>query len=385
MIAELYLARRYLFRGKARHISFIGIVACIGIALGIATLIIVISVMNGFDRDLMSRLMRFNYHLTIESFDNEDLSRIEEEIERWPEVEGASMFLQTQVFAKFEKIIVPLVVKGVDFSDSGEKKVFYQYIQETVGPEGFFVGEGLRERFFITDEFDFYPLEKSLKLKKEKVRGFFKVGLYDVDNNYLIADLEKAKGLSPNYLLFLGVRIKEPFLADEVKKRISREFGEGVFATTWIESNQVLFSALQLEKITMFIILSLIVLVAAFNIFATLTVKVVEKTKDIGILKSLGFRRSHIRSVFSLQGLLLGCMGTFLGTALGLGLCLLLQTYPFIKLPESIYYIEYLPVAIRYRDIAFIMGMGICLSYIFSLLPALKAARLAPSEALRYE
>ncbi len=217
------------------------------------------------------------------------------------------------------------------------------------------------------------------------MKGFFKVGLYDIDNNYIIADLEKAKSLSPNYLLFLGVRVEDPFKAREIKNRISSRFGKGVFVTTWMESNKVLFAALQLEKVVMFIILSLIVIVAAFNIFSTLTVRVVEKTKDIGILKSLGFTRSHIRAIFSLQGLLLGVIGTLAGAVLGLGLCWLLKNYPFIKLPQEIYYIETLPIAINYRDIGFIVLMGMCLSYIFSLLPAIRAAKLLPSDALRYE
>ena len=379
------MARRYLFRGKARHISFIGIVSCLGIALGVATLIIVISVMNGFDRDLMERLMRFNPHLRVECLDNGQLSQIEKEVEAWGGVEAASVTLQTQVFAKFENLILPLVVKGVDFEDKKEKQMLYQYVTKERATEGFFIGEGLKRRFFILDKIEFYPLEKKMRSQVESVRGTFKAGLYDIDNNYLITDLEKAKSLSPNYLLSLGVRVNNPYKAFMVKKKILEKFNQGVFVSTWMELNRVFFSALKLEKIVMFIILSLIILVAAFNIFAALTVGVVEKTKDIGILKSLGFTRKRITRIFSLQGLLLGFIGTFSGVVLGLGLCLALAKYPFIKLPEEIYYIEYLPMAINYRDIGLIIFVGISLSFIFSLLPAIRAARLQPCEALRYE
>lgn len=385
MIPELFLARRYLFRGKARHISFIGIVSCLGIALGVATLIVVISVMNGFDRDLTDRLMRFNQHLTIECLDQEQLPEIEKELETWEDVETASISLQTQVFAKFNDLVLPLAVKGVDFQDKEESRMLYQYIIRETASEGFFVGEGLRRRFFILDRIEFYPLKKKLQLQEGVVRGSFKVGLYDIDNNYLITDLERAKSLSSNYLLFLGVRISDPYKVFQIKKRILAEFDQDVFVSTWIESNQVFFSALQLEKLVMFIILSLIILVAAFNIFATLTVGVVEKTKDIGILKSLGFTRKRISRIFSLQGLLLGFIGTLSGAVLGLGLCIVLEKFPFIKLPQEIYYIEYLPMAINYRDIGLIVLVGIALSFIFSLLPAMRAARLQPSEALRYE
>jgi len=385
MIPELFLAWRYLFRGKARHVSFIGIVSCLGIALGVATLIVVISVMNGFDRDLMDRLMRFNQHLTIECLDQEQLPEIEKKLETWEDVETASISLQTQVFAKFDKLVLPLAVKGVDFQDKKESQMIYQYITRETASEGFFVGEGLRRRFFILDKIEFYPLKKKMQLQEGLVRGSFKVGLYDIDNNYLITDLENAKSLSSNYLLFLGVRIGDPYKASQIKKKILVEFGQDVFVSTWMESNQVFFSALQLEKLVMFIILSLIILVAAFNIFATLTVGVVEKTKDIGILKSLGFTGKRIARIFSLQGLLLGFIGTLSGTVLGLGLCIGLEKFPFIKLPQEIYYIEYLPMAINYRDIGLIILVGIVLSFIFSLLPAMRAARMQPSEALRYE
>lgn len=384
MIPELFLARRYLFRGKSRHISFIGVVSCLGIALGVATLIIVISVMNGFDRDLMDRLMRFNQHLRVECLDNEQLSRIEEEVETWEGVEAASISLQTQVFAKFDKLLLPLIVKGIDFNDKEESQIIYQYITKETASEGFFIGEGLKRRFFILDEIEFYPLKKKLQLQKGVIRGTFKVGLYDIDNNYLITDLERAKSLSSNYVLFLGVRVSDPYKAAKIKKKILAKFDQDVFVSTWMESNQVIFAALKLEKVVMFIILSLIILVAAFNIFATLTVGVVEKTKDIGILKSLGFTRKRISRIFSLQGLLLGFVGTLSGAVLGLGLCMGLERFPFIKLPQEIYYIEYLPMAINYRDIGLIVLVGIVLSFIFSLLPAMRAARLQPSEALRY-
>ena len=177
----------------------------------------------------------------------------------------------------------------------------------------------------------------------------------------------------------------DPFGAPELKKKIRDTFSEGVFAVTWMESNKVLFSALQLEKLTMFIILSLIIVVACFNIFATLTVRVVEKTKDIGVLKALGFTRRNILGIFSFQGLLLGVIGTSFGTGLGLGVCYLLDKYHFIQLPQEIYYIEYLPIAINYPDIALIVSIGFLLSYLFSLLPAMRAAKFLPSEALRYE
>ncbi|MBU2102817.1 MAG: ABC transporter permease [Candidatus Omnitrophota bacterium] len=385
MRTELFLARRYLFRGKAKHISFIGVISCTGVALGVAALIVVISVMNGFDRDLMEKLLRFNYHLVVESVKSEELGGIKEKVLAYEGVESASVYLQTQVFAKFENYVAPLMVKGVDLADAQEAAIFYKYVKEDLKNDGFFVGEGLKKRYYLARKLEWYPLARKMELQEGQIRGTFKVGIYDIDNNYLIMDLAKAKTLTPNYLLFLGIRIKDPFTAERIKQRIVADFPEGVFASTWMETNRILFSALKLEKIAMFVILSLIVLVASFNIFATLTVKTVEKTKDIGVLKSLGFTNNKILAMFSLQGLLLGVIGVAAGLILGLGLCWALAKYQFIKLPEEIYYVESLPVALNYRDIGLIALVGIALAFFSSLLPAIRASRLAPSEALRYE
>lgn len=385
MKTELHLARRYLFRGKAKHISFIGLVSCAGVALGVWALIVVISVMNGFDRDLMDRLMKFNYHLTIESIERERLTKLKDFLKDIKEVESSSLFIQTQIFVKFDNYTLPLLVRGIDFTNERELNLFLQYVSQDNKQEGWFIGEGIAKRFLVSKKLEYYPIQRVLELKEAPLRGTFKVGLYDIDNNYIITDLKQAEAIAPQYLLFLGVRIKDPFKANRVKELIRIQFKERVFINTWMENNRVLFSALKLEKLVMFIILSLISLVASFNIFATLTVKVVEKTKDIGILRALGFTAKAILTIFSLQGLLLGTIGTIAGGVSGLGVCFILRKYPFIKLPEEIYYIEYLPVAINYRDIFLIVFLGILLSYISSLAPALRASRMSTSCALRYE
>ena len=381
---EVFLALRYLFRGRARHISFISIISCLGVMLGVATLIVVISVMNGFDKDLMSKLLRFNYHITIESVRREIPEGVIKRVRNTEGVKGAAIFLQTQVFGKFNDYIVPIIVRGIDFSSRYEKKTFYKYVLKEKGNEGFFVGDGLRKKFLLGDRISYYPLSRKLRLKESKIRGVFKIGLYDIDNNYLVCNINEAKALGNNYLLFLGVRVNDPFKAAAVKSQLKNLEDDGFMVNTWIETNGALFSALKLEKITMFVILSLIVVVASFNIFSTLTIKVVEKTKDIGILKSLGFNSGHILSIFSIQGLMLGVIGVAAGVILGITLCFVLKEYHFIKLPQEIYYISYLPVTVKTKDIALISSLGILLSFISSLFPAVRASRLKPSEALRY-
>lgn len=385
MLTEIYLARRYIFRGRSRHISFIGIISCLGIAVGVAALIIAFSIVNGIDGGLMKRIMRFQDHLIIDSLNRQELDEVKQELSSWPEVEVAYFSLNTQVFAKFNDTIVPLAVRGVDFSDSKAKALFYQYVKEELRQDGFFIGDGLSRQFLIDKKIEFYPLEKSLNLKREKVRGVFKVGLYDIDNYYLIADLAKAKSLSPNYVLFLGVKLKDPYQADLVKDMLLSKFSEKLFISSWIDSNQALFATLKLEKLALFIILGLIIIVASFNIFSALTVKVVEKTKDIGILRALGFKRSSLRAIFTLGGLMIGFMGVALGSLLGVGSCLILQKYPFIRIPADVFGTEYLPISLSLTDVIAIVLAGLIISFISSLLPALRASKLNICEALRYE
>ncbi len=296
----------------------------------------------------------------------------------------AYLWLQTQIFAKFEEI-APFVVRGIDFSDPKARDFFYQYVKDDYGEPGFFIGEGAWRRFLAGETIEFYPLEKKLQLKKERVRGIFKVGIYDVDNYFLFIDLEEAINLSPNYLLFLGARINDPFSAGVIKDKIREKFPQGVFVTTWIETNQAIFSTLKLERLALFIILSLIIVVASFNIFAILTIKVVEKTKDIGILRSVGFTSRDILSIFAIQGLLLGVIGVIFGSLLGIGACYLLEKYPIIRVPQEIFGAEYLPIVINYNDVGLIALAGIIIAFLSSLVPAYRASRLIPSEALRYE
>ena len=385
MRTEFYLARRYLFRGKARHISFIGLISCLGVALGVAALIIAFAIVNGVDGGLMRRIMRFQDHLIIDSVQKEKLYPVKEELDSWEGVEAAYLYIHTQVFAKFEdKKVLPVFVRGIDFSAPKSEQFFRQYIKSEVSDTGFFVGAGLLRNFLIGDEIEFYPLKKKLKLAKKKVRGVFEVGLFNIDNTHFIGDLAEIEELSPNHILLLGVKLNDPYQAAAVKKRIKNRF-PGIFVSTWIETNEALFATLKLEKLALFIILGLIVLIASFNIFAALTVKVVEKTKDIGVLRSLGFRRGSIRDIFAQQGVMVGVIGVALGAALGIGACYLLEKYPFVKLPAEIFGTEYLPVEVNYADVISIVIIGLVIALISSYIPALRAARLNISKSLRYE
>lgn len=384
MRVDFFLAWRYLFRGKAHHIPLISVVSCAGIALGVATLIIVMSVMNGFDRDLADKLLSFNYHLVIESVDPEALTSARDDIAAMEGVRGAVLYAQTQVFCRFNDYIIPLAVRGIDFSDRQEKELFSRFVTQEEGDTGFFIGEGLQQRFYIRKTLSFYPLQKKPRVMDVPVRGVFKIGLYDLDNGYVIGSLPEVTALSEHYALSLGVRTARPFEAEKVKKAIEKKY-PSLVVTTWIDMNRVLFSALKLEKITMFFILSLIILVATFSVFSILMVKVVEKTRETGILKAVGFTSGNIMGVFSLQGLILSVMGIAIGLGAGTLICYLLKEYHFIPIPKEVYYIEYLPVYVSIRDLGAVSAVSLVLSLCASVIPARRAAGLSVCEALRYE
>jgi len=205
--------------------------------------------------------------------------------------------------------------------------------------------------------------------------------------NLVFTHLKTAQDIlaMPNQISAIAIKLDNLYLADKLRQEFSAALGLNYSLKTWIEANQNFFAALKLEKLTMFIILTLIILVACFNIVSTLIIMVVEKTKDIGILKALGMNSSSIRKIFTYEGIIIGSLGTFFGALGGVILCGLLKKYQFIRLPQDIYYIDRLPVSIDWSDILLIILAAMAIVLISTVYPAAKAAQLKPVEALRYE
>jgi lipoprotein-releasing system permease protein len=259
---------------------------------------------------------------------------------------------------------------------------------DSLAQDGIVIGKELA--FYLGLHLDspvtvYSPLGKQFTFK---VAGIFASGMYDYDMNLVFTGIKAAQDILglPNQITSVAIKLDDLYMAEKVRDVIIRELGLNYVLKTWMEANANFFAALKLEKFTMFIILTLIVLVAAFNIASTLIVMVVEKTKDIGILKALGMTASGIRRIFTYQGLIIGTLGTGLGTLGGLVLCGLLKKYQFIKLPQDIYYIDRLPVSIAlWPDITIIVLAAMLITLIATIYPAAKAAQLKPVEALRYE
>ena len=253
------------------------------------------------------------------------------------------------------------------------------------------VGSELAKRWSLRvgDSVEVVTGDKKGKTIPLRIGGIFTTGMYDYDMHLTLSRMETAQqvagGKEPALPTGIGVRLDQAVRAPEIQKRLRQALGVPYWVVSWMDMNSNLFAALKLEKVTMFLILTLIVLVACFNIIATLLMMVVSKTKEIGILKAVGATNAGVRGVFTLAGLLIGLAGTALGTGIGLGLCALLKKYQFVQLPAEIYYIDRLPVKLDVQDAATVIAAALAISWVVCLYPAWVAARLEPAHALRYE
>jgi lipoprotein-releasing system permease protein len=358
-------------------------------------LIIVIAVMSGFDRDLRDKIIGNYSHITISGFkelDSREFRQISEKIETYPHIQGLSPYLQGQLLIKEGNRYFAVGFRGIEPQIERKVTRLNEYVKmgslDNLGEGGVIIGKELAGSLGLGLDSNLVIYSPVGKQRTLKIAGIFNSGMYDYDLNLVFLHLKTAQeilGLS-DQISAIAVKLDNPDSAAKIKGRLAEILGYRYNLKTWMEMNKNFFAALELEKSTMFIILTLIILVASFNIISTLIVLVVEKTKDIGILKSIGMTSKGIKKIFTYQGLIIGCLGTFLGLSGGVLLCTLLKKYQFIKLPQDIYYIDRLPVDLKlWPDIILIILAAILITFISTIYPAAKAARLKPVEALRYE
>ena len=370
-------------------VSFISIM---GVAVGVTALIVVLAVMNGFDNDLREKIVGTNSHIVIEKEGGiEDYDSLVNRVNGLPHVISSAPFVNGQALIRHKDQVIGVIFRGID--PEREKKVtdIEKYLQEGVfslEKDSVLIGKELAWRLGLKPGDEISLISAATTIPKFfTVAGVFNSGMFDYDMNLVFTNMEGAQDFYgiDNLAGGIGVKIDNVYRADSVKNEIQEEIGFDYWVRSWTDLNKNLFSALKLEKVTMFVILALIVLVACFNIAGTLIMVVMEKTKDIGILKSIGAANSGIRNIFMLNGFLVGVLGTVLGAAGGFFLCHLLKTYQFIKLPRDIYYIDRLPVNLRIVDSLAVVIVAITISLVSTLYPAWKAARMEPVDALRYE
>ena len=396
MNPELMISWRYLLtRRKEKFISLISVISILGIAIGVMALIVVIAVMSGFDKDLHDKVIGNYAHINLTGFksiDNSEYENISRIVRANTHVKGISPYIQGQVLLKEDNRYFAVGLRGIVPSAQSQVTKIKEYMVSgsldnlteggiIIGKElAAYLGLGLGSNLALQS-----PLGKQYTMK---VAGIFNSGMYDYDLNLVFTSLKTSQDIFglPNQISAVAIKLDNPDAADAVRQNLAAGLSFNYTLKTWMEANQNFFAALALEKLTMFIILTLIILVASFNIISTLIVMVVEKTKDIGILRALGMSAFSIRKIFTYQGLIIGALGTLLGGAGGALLCFLLKKYQFIKLPQDIYYIDRLPVAIQvWPDIVLIVMSALVIILVATIYPASRASKLKPVEALRYE
>jgi len=390
---EFWISFRYLVsRRRERFISIISFISIMGVAVGVTALIVVLAVMSGFDNDLREKIVGMNSHIIIEKEGGiADYNELADTINQMPHVIASSPFVSGQALIRQKDQVTGVIFRGIDPERESQVTNIEKYL--VVGTlelkeDTALIGKELawRLNLAIGDEISMISAATT-KPKPFKVVGIFNSGMFDYDMNLVFTSLESAQQFYgvPGLAGGIGVKVVDAYKADQIRDEIQAALGFGYWARSWSDLNKNLFNALKLEKVTMFIILALIVVVACFNIISTLIMMVMEKTKDIGILKSIGVTNSRIRNIFMLNGFFIGFLGTVLGAAGGFTLCYLLKTYEFVKLPMDIYYVDRLPVNLNIMDAATVVVAAIAISLLSTLYPAWQAARMQPVEALRYE
>ena len=385
---------------KDRFLSIINLISIAGIAIGVMALIVVIGVMTGFDQELRDKIIGTNAHILIEKETGiHDYEALQNEIQRLPGIQSATPYIHGNVFLEADGRAMGLILRGIDPAREPSVTKVNEYLTEgsrvaDLSEDGIIIGSQLAS-FWGYQKGDPITLIAPTSgvaghgwRYEFKVAGIFSSGMYDYDMNLVLVDLNRAQEMfsfSSNTVSGIALKLQNVFDAPLVKEKIYKAIGFGFVVRTWIESNRNFFAALRLEKFAMFVILTLIVLVACFNIVSTLIVTVTSKIKDIGILKSIGVPKNSIRRIFTLNGLYLGLVGTFWGLAGGVALSFALKKYQFIKLPQEIYYIDRLPVILQLSDLLIIIGAALGISFLATIYPAAKAAGLQPVDALRYE
>ncbi|HRL74295.1 MAG TPA: lipoprotein-releasing ABC transporter permease subunit [Candidatus Accumulibacter phosphatis] len=410
---ELLIGLRYTRAKKHNHfISFISLISMLGIALGVAALIVVLSVMNGFQTELRSRILAVVSHVQITGAGGEmaGWERVVDLVAGEPHVLAAAPFVQGQGMLAFGETVRGVLVRGIFPEQEDRVADFRPHMKggqlDALRPDSFnivlgselaralgvFVGDRVT---LIAPQGVVTPAGVVPRLRSFHVAGVFEVGMYEYDSGLALVHLADAQRLYRLDDKVSGVRLKldDLFLAPRVARSLAGKLDVNAFVSDWTRSHANFFRAVQIEKNMMFIILSLIVAVAAFNIVSTLVMAVTDKQADIAILRTLGASPGSIMAVFIVQGALIGFIGLGMGVAGGVALALNVDVVvPFIErmlgtqfLAKEVYYISSLPSELQWSDVTTITGVAFVLALLATIYPSWRAARVNPAAALRYE
>ncbi|MBI4677337.1 MAG: ABC transporter permease [Elusimicrobia bacterium] len=401
---ELFLALRYLrARRKGLFAMVTTAIGVAGVTVGVAALLTTLSVMNGFQTDIQKKIVGAQAHLTVYgSMSAEGRSHVEKTLLADPDVAAAAPFVLGQAIVNSKGRSLGVVLKGLDPKREFAVNDLGSNLREG-GWEGLAAGTttgvvlGVElsanmsapvgsEVVLVSPKSVSTPLGLLPRMQRFKVVGVLHTGYYEYDATTAYTSLEAAQKFFAveEGATGFGVRLKEIGRADAAADRLREALGFGYFVRTFKQMNRTLFAALKLEKAVMFIILTLIILVASLNIASNLILLGVEKTRDIGLLRAMGATPAQVRRIFWNLGLLIGGAGVVGGMLLGLLLCWVIYRYPIVELPGDIYYLSRVPVSVQIRDVAAVTLSGLLLSLLATIYPASRASKVNPVEAIHY-
>ncbi len=416
---ELWIGWRYTRAKRNNHfISFISLTSMIGIALGVMALIVVLSVMNGFQDELRKRILGVASHIEVRSFEAglSDWPHVQQQIQSLPPksfsspVQGMAPYIMAQGMLTRDQAVQGVLIRGVlpaqegTVSELASQMKVGQLQALQAGKFNIVLGADLAQSLgvrlgekvvLMAPQGQVTPAGLVPRIKQFTVSGIFQIGMYEYDAGLALIHMDDAAKLYRMGDQVSGIRLKlaDLFMADRVSQELGQALGPNYYITDWTRQHANFFKAIQMEKRVMFIILTLIVAVAAFNIVSTLVMAVTDKRADIAILRTMGATPPAIRRMFVVQGAMIGVIGTLSGAVLGVLLALNIETVvPWIErtfnvqfLSKDVYYISDLPSKLMWSDVTAIVGLSIVLSLVATLYPSGRAARMNPAEALRYE
>ena len=408
MFFELYFALRYLkAKRKQAFIPVITVISVLSVMVGVMSLIVVLSVMNGFRDDLMSKILGVNSHVLIMNYGGpfKDYEKVGKRVEEVDGVLASTPFIYSQGMINSSGNVSMAVIRGLDPMsvvnvldiESMIKMGSLASIQGSAnGLPGIIIGNELSRKVeahpgdtltVVSPGGKSTPSGRAPKTRKYKVTAIFDSGMYDYDASMAFISLKESQdflGLGDR-VTGLEIKVRDVYKADTVARAIQEKLGYPYWTRDWKLTNRNLFAMLSLQKTTLFVILSMIVLVGALSIIGTLVMVVMEKKKDIAILRAMGTSARSIMSIFILQGVFVGIVGTLSGLVSGLGICFILAKYKFITLPADVYYISALSVKVEFSDVFFVALSAVIICFFATLYPSWRASKLNPVDAIRYE
>jgi lipoprotein-releasing system permease protein len=403
---ELHIALRYLLaKRKQAFISVISLISTVGVAVGVMAVIIALAVMTGLQQELRDRILGSNPHVYVSRVGGiEDYQAEVTRLRQVPRVIGAAPEVLGQGLISAGRSTMPVQIKGVDPglepTVTDVKRTMKSGSLEALtsrddGIPGIVLGQDLAANLgvvvgdsvqVLTLEGVLTPMGNRPLPRRRQVVGIFRLGLFEFDSTYAFVSLPDAMRLFDKQQVdFVQLRVDDVYRAPQVAAAVKAQLGDQYYTEDWTVMNRSLFSALTLEKIAVSLAVGLIVLVAALNIVATLILLVMEKHRDVAILKTMGASARSVTLIFMAQGLLIGLVGTTVGAAAGYGLSYIFDRYQLIRMPVDVYQVSHLPFTVVPRDFALVVVAAILICFVATIYPSRQAARLDPAQALRYE